>query len=117
LIEEHYKVLKVMNDVTNRIDLDGFANMVGLNPEQTIERVKELANAGLVRKVGGGYGITDKGKAILTAIKPVSKDMVFHFYLEVNQPTGFAAAIPVAHGSPSTLNGRTSRKESSTQAD
>ena len=90
-MEEQLKVLKVMNEVTSRLDLNAFAQMVGLNPTQTIEHVKELVNAGLVRKVGGGYGITEKGKAILKAIAPVPKDMAFHFYMGIGQPTGFSA--------------------------
>jgi DNA-binding Lrp family transcriptional regulator len=90
-MEEQLKVLKVMNEVTSRMDLNAFAQMVGLNPNQTIEHVKELVNAGLVKKVGGGYGITEKGKATLKAITPVPKDMAFHFYTDVGHPTGFSA--------------------------
>ena len=91
MMEEQLKVLKVMNEVTSRLDLNAFAQMVGLNPAQTIEHVKGLVDAGLVRKVGGGYGITEKGKAILKAIAPVPKDMAFHFYMGIGQPTGFSA--------------------------
>jgi predicted transcriptional regulator len=91
LMEEQLKVLKVMNEVTSRIDMNTFAQMVGLNPHQTIERVQELVNAGLVRKAGGGYGITEKGKAILQAFTPVPKDAAFHFYTAIGQPTGFSA--------------------------
>jgi DNA-binding Lrp family transcriptional regulator len=91
LMEEQLKVLKVMSEVTSRIDMNTFAQMVGLNPSQTIERMQDLVNAGLIRKVGGGYGITEKGKAILKAITPVPKDTAFHFYTGVGQPTGFSA--------------------------
>jgi DNA-binding Lrp family transcriptional regulator len=90
-MEEQLKVLKVMSEVTSRIDMNTFAQMVGLNPSQTIERMQDLVNAGLIRKVGGGYGITEKGKAILKAITPVPKDTAFHFYTGVGQPTGFSA--------------------------
>jgi predicted transcriptional regulator len=90
-LEEQLKVLKIMNEVTSRMDLNAFAQMVGLNPNQTIEYVKELVNAGLVRKMGGGYGITEKGKVILKAVTPVSKDLAFHFYTDVGHPTGFSA--------------------------
>ena len=90
-MEEQLKVLKVMSEVTSRIDMNTFAQMVGLNPSQTIERMQDLVNAGLIRKVGGGYGITEKGKAILKAITPVPKDLAFHFYMGVGQPTGFSA--------------------------
>jgi DNA-binding Lrp family transcriptional regulator len=91
LTEEQLRVLKTMNEITSRIDLNAFAEMVGLTPNLTIERVQELVNTGLVRKIGGGYGITDKGKAILKAITPVPKESAFHFYTEIGQPTGFSA--------------------------
>ena len=80
-----------MNEITTRIDLNSFAQMVGLNPKKTIERVQELVNSGLVRKTGGGYGITKKGKAILKAITPVPSETAFHFYTGIGQPTGFSA--------------------------
>jgi predicted transcriptional regulator len=90
-MEEQLKVLKVMSEVTSRIDMNAFARLVGLNPHQTIERVQELVNAGFVRKVGGGYGITEKGKALLQAFTPVPKNAAFHFYTAMGQPTGFSA--------------------------
>jgi len=91
LTEEQLRVLKAMNEITSRIDLNAFAQMVGLTPNLTIERVQDLVNTGLVRKTSGGYGITDKGKAILKAITPVPKDAAFHFYTEIGHPTGFSA--------------------------
>jgi DNA-binding Lrp family transcriptional regulator len=91
LMEERLKVLKVMNEVTSRLDLKEFARMVGLNPNQTIEHMQELVKAGLVRKVGGGYGITEKGRSALKALAPVPRDMEFQFYTGIGQPTGFAA--------------------------
>jgi DNA-binding Lrp family transcriptional regulator len=91
LTEEQLKVLKTMNEITSRIDLNAFSEKVGLTPNQTIERVQELVKSGLVRKTGGGYGITEKGKVILKAITPVAKEAAFHFYTEIGQPTGFSA--------------------------
>jgi predicted transcriptional regulator len=91
LKEESLKVLKVMNEVTSRTDLNGFARMVGLTPAQTIEQIQELVNAGLVRKSGSGYGITEKGKAAIKAFTPVPEEAKFHFYNGIGQPTGFKA--------------------------
>lgn len=91
MTEEQLRVLKVMNEITSRIDLNSFAQMVGLTPKQTIDRVQELVTSGFVRKTGGGYGITEKGKAALKAITPVPKDSAFHFYTGVGYPTGFSA--------------------------
>ena len=90
-MEEQLKVLKVMSEVTSRIDMNAFSQMVGLNPSQTVERIQDLVNSGFIRKMGGGYGITEKGKAILKAITPVPKDTAFHFYTGFGQPTGFSA--------------------------
>ena len=91
MIEEQLKVLKAMSEVTSRTDMNSFAQMVGLNPSQTVERMQDLAKSGFIRKVGAGYGITEKGKAILKAITPVPKDTAFHFYTGFGQPTGFSA--------------------------
>lgn len=91
MTEEQLQVLKAMNEITSRMDLNAFAQMLGLTPNLTIERVQELVKTGLVSKTGGGYGITDKGKAILKAITPVPKDAAFHFYTAIGQPTGFSA--------------------------
>jgi len=90
-MEEQLKVLKVMSEVTGRTDMNAFAQMVGLNPSQTVERMQDLVNSGLIRKVDGGYGITEKGKAVLKAITPVPKDEAFHFYTGWGQPIGFSA--------------------------
>jgi predicted transcriptional regulator len=90
-MDEQLKVLKVMSEVTSRIDMNAFSQMVGLNPSQTVERMQDLVNSGFIRKMGGGYGITEKGKAILKAITPVPKDTAFHFYTGFGQPTGFSA--------------------------
>ena len=91
LTEEQLRVLKTMNEITSRVDLNTFAQMVGLTLNQTIERVQQLAKTGFIRKTNGGYGITEKGKEILKAITPVSKDSAFHFYTGIGQPTGFSA--------------------------
>jgi len=90
-MEEQLKVLKAMSEVTSRMDMNSFAQMVGLNPSQTVERMQDLAKSGFIRKVGAGYGITEKGKATLKAIIPVPKDTAFHFYTDFGQPTGFSA--------------------------
>ena len=91
LKEEQFKVLKTMSEATNRMDLNMFAQKVNLNPNQTIQQIQELAKKGFLQRVGSGYGITDKGKAALKAFTPVPKEMGFHFYYGINQPTDFTA--------------------------
>lgn len=80
-----------MNEVTVRTDLNGFAKMVGLTPNETIEQFQELLKAGFVRKSGNGYGVTAKGKNALKAFTRVPEGKEFHFYSDVDKPTGFHA--------------------------
>jgi predicted transcriptional regulator len=91
LKEEQLKVLKTLVEATNRMDLNMFAQKVNLTPNQTIRLIQELAKEGFLQKVGGGYGITQKGKAALKAFTPVPKDTSFHFYYGINQPSNFTA--------------------------
>lgn len=90
-MEEKLKVLKVMSEIASRIDMKTFAQMVGLNTDQMVEQLQDLANSGFIKRIGGGYGITKKGQTILKAIKPVSEDIAFHFYTGFEQPTEFSA--------------------------
>ena len=80
-----------MSEITSRIDLNSFAEMVGLTPNQTIEKVQELVTSGMVKKTGGGYGITEKGKKVLRAITSVSGENAFNFYTDIGKPTEFSA--------------------------
>ena len=91
LMKERLKVLKIMSEVTGRLDLNEFARMVELTPNQTIAHMQGLLKANFLKKMGGGYGITDAGRAVLKAFSPVPAGMEFHFYLEIGQPTSFAA--------------------------
>lgn len=90
-MEERLKVLRVMNEVTGRLDMSEFAKMVGLNPNQISEQIQNLLRGDFVRRVGGGYCVTENGKAILKAFTPVPTGMEFHFYLAIGHPTSFAA--------------------------
>ena len=91
MIEERLKVLRVMSEVTGRLDLSEFSQMVGLSPNQTVEQMQELLKANFLRKVGGGYGITEKGRAILKSFTPVPMGREFHFYMTIGHPTNYVA--------------------------
>jgi len=91
LKEEQFRVLKTICEATNRMDLNMFAQKVNLTPTQTIQQIQELAKKGFLRKVGGGYGIDEKGKTLLKAFTPVPEEMGFHFFYSINQPTDFSA--------------------------
>ena len=90
-MEERLKVLKGMIVITSKVDLKEFARMMKLTPSQTLECIQQLAKTGFVRKVGSGYGITEKGKLTLKAFDPVPKGMEFQFCTGIGQYTGLSA--------------------------
>ncbi len=89
--EEQLNILKLMSQVTNRMDLTMFAQKVNLDPQEAMANVQELAHKGLVRKTGSGYGVTEKGKAAIKAFTPVPEDKSFHFYTGIGYPTVYIA--------------------------
>lgn len=90
-MKEKMRVLKVMNEVKDRMSLDEFAVSVGLTSSQTLERIQELVDDGFMRKTEKGFGITEKGRNVLKLVTPVSEDMEFHFYTEIGENTGYSA--------------------------
>jgi predicted transcriptional regulator len=91
LKDEQLRILKVMNEATNRMDLTMFAHAVNLSPNQAIADVQELAHMGFLRKVGAGYGVTEKGKNALKIGNTVEDEKAFNFYVGVDKPLGFNA--------------------------
>jgi DNA-binding Lrp family transcriptional regulator len=91
LKEEQLRVLKTLIEATSRMDLNMFAQKVNLTPDETIRLIQELAKDGFLQKVGGGYGVTKKGKATLKVFMPVPKDTGFHFYYGIDQSSDFTA--------------------------
>ncbi len=89
--EGQIKILKIMNEATNRMDINMFAQAVDLSPNQAIAEVQELAKEGFLRKVGSGFGLTEKGKNSLKAFEVVMSELGFNFYVEVDKPLGFSA--------------------------
>ena len=80
-----------MNEATNRMDMNMFAQTVNLTPNQTMTEVQELAKEGFLRKVGNGFGLTEKGRTALKVFAPVSNDLSFIFYVDIDKPMGFTA--------------------------
>jgi predicted transcriptional regulator len=91
LKEAHIKILKTMNEATNRMDLNMFAEAVNLTPNQALAEVQELAKEGFLRKVGGGFGLTEKGRIALKAFTTFASEASFHFYVDIDKPLGFSA--------------------------
>ncbi len=80
-----------MSQATNRLDLYKLAQMVNLDASQTMTQIQELAKEGFLRKVGNGYCVTEKGKAAVNVLTPVTKDMGFQFYTQIGYPTVYSA--------------------------
>lgn len=89
--EEQIKVLKFMNQATNRMDINSFAHSINLTPNQVIADIQGLAKQGYVCKIGNGYGISEKGKNALKAFTPLEENLSFHFYTRIGYPTVFSA--------------------------
>jgi DNA-binding Lrp family transcriptional regulator len=91
LKDEQRKILKIMNEATNRMDLNMFAEAVKLTPGEAIANVQALTNEGFLRKLGSGYGLTEKGKNTLKAFVAVPQEKAFQFYTDIDKPGGFSA--------------------------
>jgi Mn-dependent DtxR family transcriptional regulator len=92
LKEEQLRVLRVMSEATGHVDFAEFAKMVELSPSETLDTLKELTTTGHVRKVGGGYGLTEKGRTVLRVTTRVPQGSEFNFYNEIGKPTELSAA-------------------------
>ena len=79
-MEERIKILKLMSEVTNRVDLNEFAKSVDSTPKRVLQTMDELSKTDFVRKVGGGYGVTEKGRILLKAYAEVPEKIEFVFY-------------------------------------
>lgn len=80
-----------MNEITSRTDMSEFAKKTNLTPEQIIKHMQQLAKKGLLKKVGGGFAITEKGKNALKVAALVPENSEFHFYVAIDRPIGVSA--------------------------
>lgn len=90
-MEERLKILRVMNEVTGRVGLKEFTEMVGLTLGQTLGYLQGLVKTGFVKKVERRYSITGEGKIALKALGQVPEGTEFHFYTGIDQYTGLSA--------------------------
>ena len=90
LMEERIKILRVMNEITGKVGLKEFTEMVGLTLGQTLGYLQGLEKTGFVRKVERRYSITEEGKIALKALSPVPEDMEFRFYMGIGEYTGLS---------------------------
>lgn len=89
--EEKIKILRFMNQATNKMDLNAFAHSIKLAPNQVITNIQELCKEGFTCKINNGYGITEKGKNTLKAFTQLEENLSFHFYTRIGYPTIFSA--------------------------
>ena len=92
LIDEKLKILKFMSEMTARVDTNEFAQKVGLAPPHLIQFMQELSKEGYLKKVGGGFAITEKGKTALKAVTPLPEKLRFKFFLDLGKPADVHAA-------------------------
>src|SRR5512137_2329390 len=83
LIEEQAKILGFMNEMTGRIDTNEFSRKLGLTSAELMQHMQQMAKEGLLKKVGGGFALTNKARLILKASSPVTWNMRFNFYTEL----------------------------------
>lgn len=91
MIGEQAKILKFMSEMTQRTDTNEFARKLDLAPAELMQHMQQMAKEGLLKKSGGGFGLTEKGRLALKAETPVDLNMRFHFYIAIDQPTGASA--------------------------
>ncbi len=53
--------------------------------------MQDLAGQGYLKKVGGGFAITPKGKGVLKYEEILPENLKFHFYLAEGTPTNLQA--------------------------
>ena len=80
-----------MSEMTTRIDMNEFAHKMGLTPNEMLQDMQNLAKKGFLKKIGGGYALTEKGKTALRAFTPVPENLRFQFYTSLGSPTGVSA--------------------------
>ena len=91
MAREKFKILKLMDELTGRVDLKKFADAAGLSTDQTLNCVNELVKTGLIKKSHRRHSITQEGKIALKELTPIPEGKEFHFYKGIDQPTGLSA--------------------------
>ena len=85
------RILKFMNEMTGRIDMNEFARKTGLSSVQIGQNMQELAKEGYLKKVGGGFTITAKGKSAVKVVESLPASLKFEFYFALGKPVGMSA--------------------------
>jgi predicted transcriptional regulator len=92
MIDEQFRILKFMSEMTARTDTNAFSQKMGLTSAQLVHYMHELVKQGYLKKVGEGFAMTEKGKKALKSVKPLPENLRFQFYIAVGEPTNLHAA-------------------------
>jgi hypothetical protein len=76
-----------MSEMTGRIDMQEFSQKTSVASDQIIGHLQDLAKTGFVKKVGGGFALTERGKLAIKAVEELPQNLKFQFYVGFNQPT------------------------------
>lgn len=91
--------------MTGNVDMAEFASKTGLTSSQIGENMQVLARQGFLRRVRGGFSMTEKGKKALKAVTPLPVNLRFNFYFAVGHPIGVSAGtVKEFHTLVSKLN-------------
>ncbi len=91
MIDEQLRILKFMTEMTGHVDMNDFAAKTGLSSGQIVQNMQALAKDGYLKKVSGGFTITEKGKIVIKASTQLPANLRFNFYYAIGQPTGASA--------------------------
>lgn len=83
-------ILKILTRVTGKINTNELAQKIDITPKQLIEQVYDMTRTGFLKRVKGGYAITEKGKNALKAVTPVPEDRQFNFYIAIDKPVNMS---------------------------
>ena len=83
--------MRTMNNATGKVDLNAFSAMIGMSRGRTLGFLQGLVKMGLVKKVEGGYSVTDEGKVALKELIQVPQGSEFFFNIAVGQYAGLSA--------------------------
>jgi len=90
LKDEQLRILKTMQEATNRMDFNTFSQAVNLEPNQTIAEMQILAQEGFLQRNGNAFQLAEKGKKALKITQPYP-DKSFQFYVGIEKPLGIYA--------------------------
>lgn len=88
---ERLKIVQALNQFYEPININELITESGLSRGKVLGNLARLCIDGFVDKRGKQYAITNRGKAVIEELNPISQDKGFYFYLDENNSTGQVA--------------------------